>query len=76
MAGASVVGTVVGATVVGAIVVLLSITGMPRISAPETVANAATDFAVSHDPERLLGAPHILFSHTHRDAYYGHLAVA
>src|SRR5262249_51615554 len=31
---------------------------------------------VSHDPERLLGAPRILFSHTHRDADYGHLAVA
>jgi hypothetical protein len=65
-----------GAIVVGGIVVSLAITGVPSISGPETVARAATDLAVSHDPERLLGAPHILFSHTHRDADYGHLAVA
>jgi hypothetical protein len=65
-----------GSVVIAAIVLLLSVTGLPQVSSPETVANAATDFAVSHDPERLLGTPHILFSHTHRDADYGHLAVA
>jgi len=65
-----------GAIVVGGLVLFLSATGVPSFKGPETVATAATDLAVSHDPERMLGAPHILFSHTHRDADYGHLAVS
>lgn len=64
-----------GSIAVAVAAVVLSITGVPRISGPETVATAAMDLSVSHDPERLLGTPHILFSHTHRDADYGHLAV-
>jgi hypothetical protein len=64
-----------GSLAVACIAVVLSVTGIPSISGPETVAKAATDLAVSHDPERVLGAPHILFTHTHRDADYGHLAV-
>jgi hypothetical protein len=57
--------------------VVVSTTGVQSsIGGPKGMARSPAERPVSHDPERFLDSPHIVFRQTRRDADYGHLAVA